>query len=140
MSRHARSPLRQAYRVQADVARVGFDWPDARGPLDKVREEIAELEREVRDGGWEMRDALVDELGDLLFAVVNLSRKLGIDPSQALENANAKFTRRFERVKRLAQERGLQMGRASLAQLDKLWNEVKRTEKDGGGRRRSAKR
>jgi len=87
-----------------------------------------------------MRDALVDELGDLLFAVVNLSRKLGIDPSQALENANAKFTRRFERVKRLAQERGLQMGRASLAQLDKLWNEVKRTEKDGGGRRRSAKR
>jgi len=130
MSRHARSPLGQAYRVQEDVARVGFDWPDARGPLDKVMEEIAELEREVRDGGWEMRDALVDELGDLLFAVVNLSRKLGI----------AKFTRRFERVKRLAQERGLQMGRASLAQLDKLWNEVKRTEKDGGGRRRSAKR
>ncbi|OLD43252.1 MAG: hypothetical protein AUI55_02935 [Gemmatimonadetes bacterium 13_1_40CM_2_70_7] len=128
MSHYARSPLLQAYRVQEDVARVGFDWPDARGPLDKVREEIAELEREVRDGGWEMRDALVDELGDLLFAVVNLSRKLGIDPSQALESANAKFTRRFEGVKRLAKDRGLQMGRASLEELDRLWNEVKARE------------
>ena len=60
--------------------------------------------------------------------MVNLSRKLGIDPSQALESANAKFTRRFERVKRLAKERGLQMGRASLEELDRLWNEVKARE------------
>ena len=123
--------MRQALRVQEDAASVGFDWPDAHGPLDKVKEEIAELEREGRQGGWGRRDALIDELGDVLFAVVNLSRKLGVDPSQALEKANDKFTRRFERVVRLAEERGLEMGRASLAELDKLWDEVKRTEEGG---------
>ena len=66
-----------------------------------------------------------DELGDLLFAVVNLSRKLGIDPRAALEQANDKFTRRFEAVERLAEQRGLDLGRAGLAELDRLWDEVK---------------
>jgi len=130
MSPDPRSPLLQAYRLQEDAARVGFDWPDAQGPLEKVKEEIAELAREGRDGGWGMRDAVIDELGDLLFAVVNLSRKLGVDPSQALQRANGKFTRRFEQVRRLAQDRGLTLGRASLAELDKLWDEIKKTEED----------
>ena len=119
-------PLLKAYRLQERAAGVGFDWPDARGPMEKVKEEIGELEREGRDGGWGMRDALIDELGDLLFAVVNLSRKLGVEPGQALEKANAKFTRRFEQVERLAAERGMALGRASLEELDKLWDEVKR--------------
>ena len=130
MSPDPRSPLLQAYRLQGDAARVGFDWPDALGPLEKVKEEIAELDQEGRDGGWGVRDALIDELGDLLFAVVNLSRKLSIDPDQALQQANAKFSRRFEQVQRLAQDRGLELGRASLAELDKLWDETKAGEGD----------
>ncbi|PYP52081.1 MAG: nucleoside triphosphate pyrophosphohydrolase [Gemmatimonadetes bacterium] len=115
-------PLLMAYRLQERAAGVGFDWPDATGPMQKVREEIAEVERETGKG---KRERLGDELGDLLFAVVNLSRKLGIDPRAALEQANDKFTRRFEAVERLAEQRGLDLGRAGLAELDRLWDEVK---------------
>src|SRR6266511_1846973 len=115
-------PLLMAYRLQERAAGVGFDWPNAAGPLTKVKQETAEVEREAGTG---TRDALEAELGDLLFAVVNLSRKLGIEPNRALEKANAKFTRRFEEVERLAEERGVQIGRASLAELDTLWEEVK---------------
>ncbi len=119
------SALGRALAVQQRAAAVGFDWPDASGPLAKVREEIAELEREMRDAGSEMRDALAEEMGDLLFAMVNLARKLAIDPATALEHANEKFVRRFAAVERLAAKRGLVMGRASLAELDALWDEVK---------------
>jgi len=114
--------LLMAFRLQERAAGVGFDWPDAQGPLTKVKEETAELERETRDG---KRETIEDELGDLLFAVVNLARKLGVEPSQALEKANDKFTRRFGAVERLAAERGLVLGRATLAELDRLWDEVK---------------
>ena len=110
------SPLSRACRLQQGAAAVGFDWPDASGPLAKVKEEIAELERETSEA----------ELGDLLFAVVNLARKLGVDPDHALERANDKFRRRFAAVERLAESRGLDLGRASLAALDELWDEVKR--------------
>ena len=117
------SPLRAAYRVQEQAARVGFDWPDAKGPVDKVREELQELEQATGNG---QRETIEEEIGDLLFAVVNLARKLNLDPSAALERANDKFTRRFDEVKRLAKARGVEMGRANMAQLDELWNEVKR--------------
>ena len=116
-------PLLKAYRLQERAAGVGFDWPDATGPAAKVQEEIDELEREATKGN---RDEMQDEVGDLLFAVVNLSRKLGIDPRAALEGANAKFTRRFEGVERLASERGIDLGEAGLEVLDGLWDEVKR--------------
>jgi MazG family protein len=116
-------PLIAAYRLQERAAGVGFDWPDAKGPMAKVKEEVAEVERETGAGS---RDKLEEEIGDLLFAVVNLARKLGVEPRQALERANAKFTRRFEQVEALAGERGLEMGRASLEELDKLWDEVKK--------------
>src|SRR5436309_4933030 len=119
-------PLLMAFRLQERAAGVGFDWPDAAGPMEKVKEEIVELEVEMRDAGSGMRDALQDEIGDLLFAVVNLSRKLSIDARAALERANEKFTRRFGAVERLAAERGVEVGRASLEELDKLWEEVKR--------------
>jgi MazG family protein len=121
-------PLLMAYRLQERAAGVGFDWPNARGPLDKVREEIRELEAELAPDGTAPRSPLPrveDEIGDLLFAVVNLARKVAIDPRAALERANEKFTRRFEAVERLAAERGLDVGRASLEQLDQLWDEVK---------------
>jgi len=118
-------PLLMAYRLQERAAGVGFDWPDASGPLEKVKEETAELEAEMRDAGSGMRDGLQDEIGDLLFAAVNLARKLAIDPRVALERANAKFTRRFEAVERLAEQRGLELGRVGLADLDRLWDDVK---------------
>src|SRR6266567_2048105 len=114
--------LLMAYRLQERAAGVGFDWPDARGPLEKVKEETVELERATGNG---QRETIVDEVGDLLFAVVNLARKLAIDPRAALERANDKFQRRFEAVERLAEARGLELGRASLKELDELWDEVK---------------
>jgi len=116
-------PLLMAYRLQERAAGIGFDWPDAKGPMEKVKEEIAELEREQGAGS---REQIEEELGDLLFATVNLARKLAIEPSAALERANAKFQNRFEALEKLAEERGLEMGRASLEELDKLWDEVKR--------------
>ena len=115
--------LVRAYRLQERAASVGFDWPDAEGPLAKVKEETGELERALETHGAGPEPA--DELGDLLFAVVNLARKLGIDPRAALEDANAKFTRRFSALETLAQARGVELGRASLAALDQLWDEVK---------------
>src|SRR6267142_4291601 len=117
-------PLLMAYRLQERAAGIGFDWPDVKGPLAKVQEEIGEVEREYGSSGT--REAIEAELGDLLFAAVNLARKLAVEPGQALERANAKFTQRFEKVEKLAEERGLEMGRASLEELDKLWDEVKR--------------
>ena len=115
-------PLLMAYRLQERAAGVGFDWKDASGPLAKVKEELAELERETGSG---KREAIEDEIGDLLFAAVNLARKLGLEPNQALEKANDKFRRRFEAVEDLAAQRGIEIGHASLEQLDTLWNEVK---------------
>ncbi len=117
--------LLMAFRLQERAAGVGFDWPDAHGPLAKVKVETAELEQETGSG---KREEIEAELGDLLFAVVNLARKLGVHPSQALERANAKFTRRFAGVERLAEQRGIELGRASLAELDRLWDEVKRSD------------
>src|SRR6185503_7421959 len=113
--------LLAAYRLQERAAGVGFDWPDAKGPLAKVKEELGEVERETGS-----KTRIEEEIGDLLFAVVNLARKLGLEPSRALERANEKFTQRFEQVAALAEERGVQIGRASLEELDKLWDEVKR--------------
>src|SRR6266550_2480343 len=108
-------------RLQERAAGIGFDWPDAKGPLAKVKEETSELEQESG------RQEIEEEVGDLLFAAVNLARKLGVEPGQALERANAKFQQRFEGVEKLAEERGLEMGRATLEQLDTLWDEVKKT-------------
>jgi MazG family protein len=112
-----------AYRLQERAAGVGFDWPDAAGPMAKVKEETAEVEREAGAG---RRDKVEEEVGDLLFAVVNLARKLSVDPNAALERANEKFTTRFEQIEKLAVERGLEMGRATLEELDGLWEEVKK--------------
>src|SRR2546427_3861886 len=103
------SPLAKADRLQRRAARVGFEWPDARGPLAKVKEETAELEREARNQETETIEA---ELGDLLFAVVNLARKLGIDPDHALARANDKFRRRLEAFERPGQPRGVLIGSA----------------------------
>jgi MazG family protein len=113
-----------AYRLQERAASVGFDWPDAAGPLAKVREELEEVEHELAAGA-EAREALQAEIGDLLFAVVNLARKAGVQPGPALDHANRKFRDRFTAVEALAAERGLDVHTAGLAVLDGLWDEVK---------------
>ena len=118
--------LHRAFRLQERAAGVGFDWPDVDGPIDKVDEELNEVRDELRAGTGARR--LEDEIGDLLFAVVNLARKAGVHPSLALDRANLKFARRFGAVERLAAERGLRVGEASIEALDAIWNEVKAAE------------
>lgn len=134
-------PLLKAYRLQERAASVGFDWPDTAGPIEKVREELAEVEAEVRrrrPGRARPRveadpntpappasDALVEEIGDLLFAVVNLARKAGVAPEPALDRANRKFRDRFEAIEQLASARGIDLHSAGLGTLDGLWDEVK---------------
>ena len=122
--------LHRAFRLQDRASGVGFDWPDASGAAEKVEEELAEVRAEVARGAVPsphgVPDArLEEELGDLLFAVVNLSRKLGVHPSLALDKANVKFAKRFQEIERLARERGIDVGTAGLEVLDGLWDEVK---------------
>ena len=118
-------PLRHAHRVQEQVARVGFDWPDASGAWEKVREEVDEVRDELTAGGR----ALEEELGDLLFSVVNLARLAQVDAPLALARANAKFARRFGELEKLAHARGVVLGEAKLDVLDGLWDEAKRGER-----------
>jgi ATP diphosphatase len=124
--------LHRAQRLQDRAAGVGFDWPDWRGAAEKVEEELEEAREllDARDATSEGRsaahdEAIAEELGDLLFACVNLCRKAGVHAALALDSANAKFLRRFERVERLARERGLVIGEATLDELDALWDDVK---------------
>lgn len=115
-------PLSNAHRIQEKVSAVGFDWADARGALDKVAEELEEVREAM---AAEPSEALEEELGDLLFAVVNLTRLAGTHSLHALRRANSKFTRRFNALESLADERGVELGKASLEELDALWDMVK---------------
>jgi len=126
--------LTRAEKLQRRAARIGFDWPSAPPVMDKVREELAEVEAELGDGG--SREALDEEVGDLLFACANLARHLGIDPEGALRRANAKFERRFRRMEDLAEtaagsESGQPAAPASLERLEALWQRVKAEEGRG---------
>lgn len=112
--------LLMAYRLQERAAGVGFDWPDALGPAAKVREELVEVESETSG------DRLDHEIGDLLFSVVNLARKVGVHPGPALDRANARFSERFRVVERLSGERGIELHSAGLEVLDRLWEEAKK--------------
>jgi len=114
--------LSYAHQLQRKAAKVGFDWPDVDGALPKVAEEAAEVVAASSSGDTE---AVADEVGDLLFALVNVARHLGIEPESALRAAANKFRHRFERAERLAVERDIELGSASLDQLDALWDEIK---------------
>jgi MazG family protein len=129
-------PLHRAHRLQDRAAGVGFDWPDVEGPAHKVAEELEEVRHELARSPvahgphgaplYDERHARLEaELGDLLFAVINLCRKAGVHASLALDRANAKFAARFGAVERLAAERGLDVNTAGLEALDRLWDEVK---------------
>ncbi len=119
--------LLRAYRLQERAASVGFDWPDAEGPVAKVREELAEVGQELASGadGDRRREALTDEIGDLLFAVVNLARKAGVQPGPALDRANRTFRERFEGIEALAKRRGMDLHTLGLEEMDRMWEEVK---------------
>jgi tetrapyrrole methylase family protein/MazG family protein len=114
--------LSYAHAVQSKAAKLGFDWPDVDGALPKIAEEAAELGAAAGDDDAE---AIADELGDLLFAVVNVARHLGVDPEVCLRGATRKFRERVSGVERLATERGIDLHAADLATLDALWDEVK---------------
>ena len=114
--------LMRSAKVQHKAAKVGFDWPDISGALDKVTEETRELKEAIDYGSWEDR---MEELGDLLFSVVNVSRFLKVEPEQALSYSCNKFILRFEKMEQLTKERGADMASMSLEQLDSLWDEAK---------------
>jgi ATP diphosphatase len=115
--------LTRATKLTARAARVGFDWPDPAAVLDKLAEETAELRAEL-DGGDPVR--IADELGDMLFVLANLARKLGQDPEACLHGASEKFTRRFNAMERLAADRGATLGQSNLAEMEADWQAVKR--------------
>lgn len=115
--------LAYAVKVQKKAAVVGFDWPDVDGALPKVAEEAGEIVAAISAGET---GAVADEVGDLLFAVANVARHVGVDPEAALRAAVTKFRGRFEAVERLAAERGLDLHTVGLTTLDALWDEVKR--------------
>jgi len=115
--------LMHAEKVQKKAARVGFDWGEVAPVLAKIREELAEVEAELPRGAG---SRIEEEIGDLLFSVVNLARKLKIDGETALQRSTGKFSARFRQVEALARERGLFLEKLTLPELDALWDEVKR--------------
>lgn len=121
--------LTRAVKLQRRAARVGFDWAQAVDILDKVAEETAELRHEIETGA--PKERMQDELGDLLFVLANLARRLDIDPETALRGTNAKFERRFRRVEALLTERGLNPSADLLDEMETLWRQAKAEERGG---------
>ncbi len=123
--------LLKAQRTQEKAARVGFDWKDAVGPMEKIEEELGELKAEIsaRASDRPADSARVkEELGDLLFAVANLARHLKVDSESALEGTTSRFSRRFRSVEGAAKAKGRELKEMSLAEMDALWEEAKRNE------------
>jgi nucleoside triphosphate diphosphatase len=118
--------LSRALKLQEKAGKVGFDWNDVHAVLDKIREEIIEVEAEIAEGSAQ---TLSSEVGDLLFAAVNLARHLEIDPEAALRRANAKFERRFAHIENRLAEAGQTPERASLDEMEQLWAEAKAQER-----------
>jgi tetrapyrrole methylase family protein / MazG family protein len=137
--------LARADRLTEKASRVGFDWPDAAGARSKVSEELEELDEAVASG---QRDQIERELGDTLFALANLARKLGIAPEEALRGTVGRFIARFTHVEGELARRGVAPGTASLEEMDRLWDEAKSLEdqaksgvppQSGGGSERLGK-
>jgi len=133
--------LMRGEKLQKRAAKAGFDWPDAQGALEKVKEEMLEIEEALSRNGrplynklhaesdFEVYDEVESEVGDLLFAAVNYARLLGIDPETALNRTNAKFVRRFGAVEVLAEADGKNLTNMTLEEMDQLWDLVKAKEK-----------
>ncbi len=119
-------PLMKSYRLQGRVSKYRFDWSGPHELFPKIDEEIQELRDSI-----EKKDlkAVEEEIGDILFTVVNLARLLGIHPSLALESTNRKFARRFKELEKLVRRRGKVLGELPLEELDSIWEEVKKNER-----------
>jgi len=117
--------LLRAYEISARAAAVGFDWARPDDVLDKIEEEVAEVRREVESGATGDLSRAEEEMGDLLFAIANLSRKLGIEPEAALRRATEKFTARFDAVEAAFLSRGQPLSAATLEEMEDEWNRVK---------------
>ena len=119
--------LMRAEKLTKRAARVGFDWPSTDEVFDKLHEEIGELQAELTE--TPDQDRVEDELGDMLFVMANLSRKLGVDPEVALRRANLKFTRRFHFIENELARDGRNAGQSDLQEMDGLWNEAKKAQR-----------
>jgi ATP diphosphatase len=122
-------PLGRALKLQRAAGKVGFDWNDARAVLAKIHEETDEVEATLDGGDTQARE---EEVGDLLFAVVNLARHLAVDPDIALRRANLKFERRFGAIEAALASDGRTPAESTLAEMDALWNEAKAAERTAG--------
>lgn len=121
--------LSRAVKLQAKASTVGFDWNDARSVIDKIREETGEIEAAIEAIE---ADAILEEIGDLLFSVANLARHAKADPEAALRVANAKFERRFRFIEQTLACEGIAPGSATLDEMEALWNKAKAREKQAG--------
>lgn len=119
--------LTRAAKLGKRAASVGFEWPDVQGALDKAEEELHEVRDAIADGT--SVEAIEDELGDLLFCLVNICRHLKVDPETALRRTNLKFARRFQHVETRMRQQGRELTQASLAEMDGYWDEAKRMER-----------
>jgi XTP/dITP diphosphohydrolase len=116
-------PLVKAYRIQEKVKGVGFEWEYSQQVWDKVQEEMNELKAEVEGSG--SKEKMEDELGDLLFALVNYARYIGINPEDALERTNKKFIRRFQFIETESRKDGKEIQHMSLEEMDVYWDKAK---------------
>jgi ATP diphosphatase len=115
--------MKRAEKLQRRAGRVGFDWPEAKQVIDKIEEELGEIKAALAAGA--AREKLADEIGDLLFACVNLARKTEVDPGQALRGTNLKFERRFRFIERALAAQGRTPSQATLDEMEALWQAAK---------------
>ena len=118
--------LIKAHEIQKKVEKVGFDWPEARSVIPKIREELDEVEEAINEGGAnQQNENLAEEIGDLLFAVTNLTRKIGMDSESLLAAANQKFIYRFNEVEKILEKQGTNVVEADIQCMEKAWEKVK---------------
>ena len=118
--------LIKAHEIQKKVEKVGFDWPEARSVIPKIREEIDEVEEAINESGAnQQNENLAEEIGDLLFAVTNLTRKIGMDSESLLAAANQKFINRFNEVEKILEKQGTNVVEADIQCMEKAWDKAK---------------
>ncbi len=119
-------PLERAFKIQKTVSKIGFDWDKSSDVLDKIKEELGELEHELISENKELAEA---EMGDFLFSVINLSRFLNIDPALALHKTNQKFTNRFKYLEKEVLKQGKTLKKSTMEEMDVFWEQAKKLEK-----------
>src|SRR2546430_789125 len=126
LRKSTKRPRLRAQKAQSKAARVNFDWAEARDTIAKVEEELGETKEAIRS---QQKAMIKDEIGDLLFAVVNLARKCNVDAESALQSATDKFVARFNQLEDKLKSRGKKLGDVDLEEMDAIWDEIKRNAK-----------